>query len=114
MDAQSGVSANDYFAYFVADGNVMSEVEDQLATWFRKQKNIDLDVSHDNDHADAGRRLVVRHHEGGHGRGNHLRATLREQSPQGVWSTELLCGYEGDLTWIDLRVSNSEGRFVAV
>lgn len=88
----------------------LRSVEDQLATWLRTKKEIDVDVRHDNDIAIGDRSFEVVHHEGGHGLG-HIKASLLEHTPIGVWRTELLGSSEG---WIDLRVRSDQGRFAAV
>lgn len=88
----------------------MADVEDQLAVWLRTRKRLDLDVGHDNDLAVDGASVTVVHHEGSHGK-RELMATLVEETPIGQWRTELLGSSDG---WIDLTVTNSEGRFASV
>lgn len=88
----------------------MNNVEDQLAVWLRTRKQLDLNVSHDNDLAIDGASVTVVHHEGGHGK-RQLMATLVEDKPEGQWRTVLLGSSDG---WIDLTVTNSEGRFASV
>lgn len=88
----------------------MADVEDQLAVWLRTRKRLDLDVGHDNDLAVDGASVTVVHHEGSHGK-RELMATLVEETSIGQWRTELLGSSDG---WIDLTVTNSEGRFASV
>ncbi|MGN7246939.1 hypothetical protein ACTHQ1_04300 [Janibacter anophelis] len=93
----------------VPDG-FLENVEDQLAVWLRTKKQLDLDVRHDNDLTVDGASVSVTHHEGGHGK-RELMATLVENTPIGQWRTELLGSSHG---WIDLSVTNAEGRFASV
>lgn len=112
----------EYRAHFVARADLahagepvdgpefLRSVEEQLATWLRTKKGIDVDVRHDNDAFVGDRALTVVHHEGGHG-SLHIKASLVEDGPVGVWRTELVGSSDG---WIDLRVRSDEGRFAAV
>lgn len=88
----------------------LRSIEEQLATWLRTKKNIDIDVRHDNDTAVGESSFSVVHHEGGHG-ARHIKASLVEDGKLGVWRTELMGSSDG---WIDLRVRSEEGRFAAV
>lgn len=92
----------------ISDG-FMDDVEHQLAAWLRS-KDLDLEVRHDNDLTADWRSVEIVHHEGGHGK-RHIMATLVEDTPIGQWRTELLGSSDG---WINLNVSNSEGRFASV
>lgn len=84
--------------------------EQQLAGWLL-EKRIDIAVSYDNDWSDSSRSFQITHHERGGGR-RALQAVLVERTPhEGDWTTEVLASSEG---WVDVEVSNSERRFVAV
>lgn len=92
-----------------ADEDFVTDVAMVFADWLGQRKGIKLDPLDDVDAREPDRRVEVRHAQDS-GR-HYLKALLRESSPVGEWRSEILASSEG---WIDLNVSNSEGRFASV
>lgn len=91
------------------DDDFVSGVAETFGEWLGQRKGIALDPHDDVDAHEPDRRVEVRH-ETDSGR-RYLKALLVEASPVGEWRSELLASNDG---WIDLNVSNSEGRFASV
>lgn len=84
-------------------------VEDQFLTWLRS-KGVDLRSSVDSKARSEGIDASITHHARGHE--EYIRCCLVESGTGwGTWRTDVLASSEG---WIDLAVTNSEGRLVDV
>lgn len=88
---------------------ILPTVQDQFLTWLRG-KGIDLDNACDANATVDGSTASIARHTQGHD--EYLRCRLIESdTPLGTWCTQVVASSAG---WIDLTVTNSEGRFVAV
>ena len=92
-----------------ADDDFVTDVASVFADWLGHRKGIELDPLDDVDAREADRRVEVRHARDTDR--HYLKALLIESSPVGEWRSEILASSEG---WIDLTVSNIEGRFASV
>lgn len=114
-DAVAEARSVDYRAFMRCDGptGVVAPAIEQLDSWLR-QKAWDVDLGKDGRHGNDDRELLVLHHESGHGRS--VRARLTEhKADTGTWVTELTVHDDFHRQgWIDLNVTNSLRRFVAV
>ena len=91
----------------VDPGSIVDVVEGQLASWLR-EKGLDL-PNRDEEVVRDERRLSVLRHRLKHG--HELRVRLIEQTRLGEWATEVLASPAG---WVELTITNSEGRWVDV
>lgn len=112
-------SRRDYRAAltFDASGEAFERIVEQLGSWLR-EKNLDVDARESAHVADPQRHLTLIHHHTAAGRS--LRLKLREDTRQGLWTTELTAylpfqhkGRSSD-GWLTLLVSNSGQRSAAV
>lgn len=101
---------NDYHAVLRStDGTDPVEAAiDQLGCWLR-EKNIDVDLRHDNEVVNSTQEFRIRYHE--RDQGHNVRAILIEDSSQGQWRSSITVSTDG---WAEVLVRSAEGRFVAV
>jgi hypothetical protein len=106
--------SRDYSAVMRCDaGNVwLPQAQSQIESWLR-EKDFDVSVVESGDFVLGDRSLAVRADI--HDSGGDVKITLVEPSPQGTWTTEVIVHDEpGVDDWISIRVTNDQGRFVAV
>lgn len=92
-----------------ADDGFVTDVATVFGDWLEQRKGIELDPGADAEVRETDRHVEVRHAQDGDRR--YLKALLVESSPVGQWRSEVLASSEG---WVDLDVSNNEGRFASV
>lgn len=99
-----------------ADGrDVVDEAVSQVASWLRRKKRWEprLDASRFQYQPGQKRDLLTLHHESSSGR--EFRMRLTEDTPQGVWRTQLTVSAPRSGTpWVALQVGNGEQRWAAV
>ena len=112
-------SRRDYRALLTFDpsGEAFDRIVEQLGSWLR-EKNLDVEARESAHVADPERHLTLVHNQTAAGRS--LRLKLRENTRQGVWTTELTAHvpfqHKGRPSegWLTLLVSNSQQRSAAV
>lgn len=93
----------------------LGTVEDQVATWLRSRKQLDIDARVDGTHdqPEKGRTVTVRHHRHGHDRA--LRLVLEEDTHVGHWTTQITAvEHERGGGWVAIDVVSEDGLFVKV
>lgn len=106
--------SRDYSAVMRCDaGDVwLPRAQSQIETWLR-EKDFDVSIVESGDYVDGDRSLAVRADVGDSG--GDIKITLTEPSRQGTWTTEVIAHDEPGIDdWISIRVTNDDGRFVAV
>jgi hypothetical protein len=106
------------FSRVESDGPWLDVAIDQMSMWLRA-KNIDVpyvdDINASTSVEDKTRTLAFRSHELGPGRERALRFILRDPSPIGLWTVEVLAVQDpAGGGWISVETNNSEHRWVAV
>lgn len=111
--AEMNPGSLDYRTFMSTKGSAgfLDIVAQQFADWLRLKKRIRIDPTRTGT-VDIGSKrveLTVLEQEGG--RSLHARLDEVDSQDQSIWTSELLASDEG---WLNLEVSNSEGRFVSV
>jgi hypothetical protein len=84
---------------------------DQLATWLRGKKKLDLDLGVDGTHHSRGRTVTVRHHEASHA--SAFRLVMEEDNDGGHWTTRVMAIEDGrGEGWISVDVVSSAHQYV--
>lgn len=115
--ARSSAGDRDYhsFATCHEPPGWLGTVEDQVATWLRSRKRLDVDtgVNGTHDQPGLGRTVTVRHHR--HGHDQALRLVLEEDSPTGHWTTQITAvEHDRGGGWVAIDVVSEDGLFVKV
>lgn len=115
--ARAGAGERDYhsFALCHEPPGWLATVEDQVATWLRSRKQLDIDTTVDGTHDQPGkgRTVTVRHHRHGHDRA--LRLVLEEDTNAGHWTTQITAvEHERGGGWVAIDVVSEDGLFVKV
>lgn len=115
--ARAGAGDRDYHSFALCHElpGWLGTVEDQVATWLRSRKQLDIETTVDGTHDQPGRgrTVTVRHHRHGHDRA--LRLVLEEDSPTGHWTTQVTAvEHERGGGWVAIDVVSEDGLFVKV
>lgn len=112
------VATNGYQMSLEVDAEGRDVIDDavaQVASWLRTKKRWEprLDTNGFQYQSGHNRDLLTLHHESASGR--EFRMRLTEDTPQGVWRTQLTVGVPRSASpWLALQVGNSEQRWAAV
>ncbi|WP_315093272.1 hypothetical protein [uncultured Cellulomonas sp.] len=106
-----------YHAFATCDqpAGWLTTVEDQVGSWLRAKKRLDVDVTVNGSHAEPkdGRTLTVRHHQTGHERA--VRFVMEEVNATGRWTTEVTAvEHLRGGGWVSVSVTSSDGVMVLV
>ncbi|WP_426311014.1 hypothetical protein [Cellulosimicrobium sp. E-16] len=84
---------------------------DQLATWLRSKKRLDLDLGIDGTHQVLDRVVTVRHHEASHV--SAFRLVMEEDNDGGHWTTRVMVVEDARGTgWVSVDVVSAARQYV--